>query len=198
MTINTSLDTLLSELEAFGLANDAAHTERGSRMLNITRDTGELLAVLIQARGARRLLEIGTSNGYSTLWLARAAQALQGKVVTVEQADDKYAMAQANFARAPFADVIEQILGDAGDVLRAAPDGAHDFIFLDSARSQYQSWWPQLDRVLVAGGVLVVDNASSHYEEMAAFLDGIRADPRYTTCLVPVGKGEFIAVKARS
>ena len=198
MNTRTSLDTLLSELEAFGIANDAAQTERGSRMLNITRDTGELLAVLIQARGARRLLEIGTSNGYSTLWLARAAQALQGTVVTVEQAGDKFAMAQANFARAQLAGVIEQKLGDAGDVLRAAQDGAWDFIFLDSARSQYQAWWPQLDRVLAPGGVLVVDNATSHYEEMAAFLDGIRLDTRYTTCLVPVGKGEFIAVKARN
>ena len=81
-------------------------------------------------------------------------------------------------------------------MLRDAPDGGHDFIFLDSARSQYEAWWPQLDRVLAAGGVLVVDNASSHYGEMAAFLDSIRADARYTSCLVPVGKGEFIAVKA--
>lgn len=198
MTINPTLDTLLGELEAFGLANDAAHAGRGSRMLNITRDTGQLLAVLVQARGARRLLEIGTSNGYSTLWLAHAAQGLQGTVVTVELAQDKFAMAQANFARAKLAQVIEQKLGDAGQVLREAQDGAHDFIFLDSARSLYQAWWPQLDRVLVAGGVLVVDNATSHYEEMAPFLDGIRADPRYTSCLVPVGKGEFIAVKARN
>ena len=198
MTINTSLDTLLSELEAFGIANDATHTERGSRMLNITRDTGELLAVLIQARGAQRLLEIGTSNGYSTLWLARAAQALGGKVTSVELAQDKFAMARANIERAQLSGVIEQKLADAGEVLRAAQDGAWDFIFLDSARSQYQSWWPQLDRVLVAGGVLVVDNATSHYEEMAPFLDGIRADSRYTSCLVPVGKGEFIAVKANN
>ncbi len=198
MNTRTSVDTLLSELEAFGIANDAVQTERGSRMLNITRDTGELLAVLIRARGARRLLEIGTSNGYSTLWLARAAQALQGTVVTVEQAGDKFAMAQANFARAQLAGVIEQKLGDAADVLRAAQDGACDFIFLDSARGQYQAWWPQLDRVLAPGGVLVVDNATSHYEEMAAFLDGIRLDTRYTSCLVPVGKGEFIAVKARN
>ena len=196
MRITSTVDTLLSELEAFGLANDAAHAERGSRMLNITRDTGELLAVLIQARGARRLLEIGTSNGYSTLWLARAAQGVAGTVVTVELAHDKFAMAQENFARAQLAGLIEQKLADAAEVLRVAQDGAHDFIFLDSARSQYQAWWPQLDRVLAPGGVLVVDNAISHYDEMAPFLDGIRADPRYTTCLVPVGKGEFIAVKA--
>ncbi|MGX9786824.1 O-methyltransferase [Janthinobacterium lividum] len=194
-TLDT-LDTLLSELEAFGNANDAAHVERASRMLNITRDTGELLAVMVHARGARRVLEIGTSNGYSTLWLARAVQALGGSVVTVEKAQDKFDMAHANFVRAQLQGVIGQLLADAGDVLRDAADGAYDFIFLDSARQQYESWWPQLDRVLAAGGVLVVDNASSHYADMAGFIDAIRADSRYTACLATVGKGEFIAVKA--
>lgn len=191
------LDTLLSELEAFGVANDAEHSERGRRMLNITRDTGQLLAVLMQARGARQVLEIGTSNGYSTLWLARAALGLGGKVATVELAPDKAAMAAANFERAQLQHVIEQLHGDAGAVLHEAADSAWDFIFLDSARSQYHAWWPDLDRVLAPGGVLVVDNASSHYAEMAAFLEAIGSDARYTSSLVPVGKGEFIAVKSR-
>ena len=64
------LDGLLAELEEFGKRNDGSTTERPRRMLNITRDTGELLAVLVRATMARRVLEIGTSNGYSTLWLA--------------------------------------------------------------------------------------------------------------------------------
>lgn len=115
-TQNDMIETLLDELEAFGLANDAQHTERGLRMLNITRDTGQLLAVLVQARSARRILEIGTSNGYSTLWLARAVQTLQGSLVTVEKAQDKFDMAQANFARAGVQAVIDQRLADAGRI----------------------------------------------------------------------------------
>jgi len=73
--LTTTLENLLVELEAFGQANDGATTDRPRRMLNITRDTGELLAVLVRATLARRVLEIGTSNGYSTLWLASAARA---------------------------------------------------------------------------------------------------------------------------
>ena len=84
-----SLQVLLSELERFGEANDGATAERPRRMLNITRDTGEFLSVLVQATSARRVLEIGTSNGYSTLWLARAARATGGAVTTVEVADYK-------------------------------------------------------------------------------------------------------------
>ena len=72
--MTTSLDALLKELEQFGTDNDRANAERPRRMLNITRDTGELLAVLVRATAARRVLEIGTSNGYSTLWLATAAR----------------------------------------------------------------------------------------------------------------------------
>jgi predicted O-methyltransferase YrrM len=198
MSMNESggIDALLRELEAFGEDNDHTHTQRERRMLNITRDTGALLAVLVQARGARRLLEIGTSNGYSTLWLARAARALGGAVTTVELSDYKFALAQANFARAGLGASIRPLLADAGAVLAGAADGAYDFVFLDSERSQYQAWWPQIERVLCCGGVLVVDNATSHYAEMAAFLEGIGAHAGFTSCLVPVGKGEFIAVKA--
>ena len=76
------LDPLLAELEQFGQTNDRSSTERPRRMLNITRDTGELLAVLVRATAARRVLEIGTSNGYSTLWLASAARAIGGAVMS--------------------------------------------------------------------------------------------------------------------
>ncbi|WP_317202350.1 O-methyltransferase [Janthinobacterium sp.] len=191
-----AIEHLLAELEDFGAANDARHDARAKRMLNITRDTGQLLAVLVQAGAARRVLEIGTSNGYSTLWLARAARALGGRVTTLEYAADKHALALANFARAGLQDSVQAVLAEAGGVLAETPDGAYDLVFLDSERSQYLAWWPHIARALRPGGVLVVDNATSHYGEMAAFLEGIDADPRYTSCLVPVGKGEFIAVKS--
>src|SRR2546426_7836612 len=74
------LDALLAELERFGKANDGSTTERPRRMLNITRDTGEFLAVLVRATLARRGLEIGTSHGYSTLWLAGGIPGVGGGV----------------------------------------------------------------------------------------------------------------------
>jgi predicted O-methyltransferase YrrM len=81
--VTDPLDSVLVELEQFGRANDASTTERPRRMLNITRDTGEFLAVLVRATLARRVLEIGTSNGYSTLWLASAARTIGGSVTKV-------------------------------------------------------------------------------------------------------------------
>ena len=190
------LDALLAELEQFGRTNDGSTTERPRRMLNITRDTGELLAVLVRATLARRVLEIGTSNGYSTLWLAGAARAIGGAVTTVEHSDYKVGLARANFARSGLADYISLVQDDVGGVLRSSADGAFDLIFLDSERPEYPGWWPDLARVLRPGGLLVVDNATSHPAEMAPFVALVSADPRFTTSLVPVGNGEFLAAKS--
>ena len=77
-----------------------------------------------------------------------------------------------------------------------APDASADLVFLDSARSLYLDWWPDLRRVLRAGGLLVVDNATSHAHEMADFVAAVKEDDAFGTSLVPVGKGEFLAVKA--
>lgn len=194
--MNDSLEALKAELERFGEANDAATNERSRRMLNITRDTGEFLAVLVRATSARRVLEVGTSNGYSTLWLADAAKEIGGRVTTVEFAEEKVGLAAANFARSGLATFIELVHDDAGGLLNRCDPSAYDLIFLDSERTEYPGWWPHLSRALRRGGLLIVDNATSHPEQMAPFVALVKADPGFATCLVPVGKGEFLAVKS--
>jgi predicted O-methyltransferase YrrM len=189
---------LKAALERFGETNDATTNERPRRMLNITRDTGEFLAVLVRATVARRVLEIGTSNGYSTLWLAEAARAIGGSVTTVEFADYKVGLAAANFTRSGLSPCITLLHDDAGRFLQRSDPSAYDMIFLDSERPEYPGWWPHLRRVLRPGGLLIVDNATSHVEQMAPFVALVTADPEFATCLVPVGNGEFLGVKASS
>jgi predicted O-methyltransferase YrrM len=195
---NESLESLKAELERFGESNDAATDERPRRMLNITRDTGEFLAVLVRATGARRVLEVGTSNGYSTLWLAEAARAIGGSVTTIESDANKAGLATANFRRAGLSPFITQVQDDAGQVLERSAASACDLLFLDADRSKYSAWWPQLCRVLSPSGLLIVDNATSHVDEMAPFVALVKADAEFATSLVPVGKGEFLAVKSGS
>lgn len=193
--MDAHLTSILTELATFGNTHDNDAGNHASRMLNITPDTGEFLAVLVKVMQARRILEIGTSNGYSTLWLADATGS-DGLVTTVERSQAKLALARANFARADLSDRIDQREGDAGDILRELEDGAYDLLFLDSLRTAYVAWWPDLKRVLRPGGLLVVDNATSHAGEMAEFTESVRKDGTFTTSLVPVGKGELLAVKA--
>jgi predicted O-methyltransferase YrrM len=190
-----SLEGLLAELEQFGAANDSAVSDRPRRMLNITRDTGEFLAVLVRATAARRVLEIGTSNGYSTLWLAHAVRGVGGMVTTVELSDFKVGLAARNFARSGLAPFIVQVQDDAGHVLSRQRDAAFDMIFLDSERPEYPGWWPDIRRVLRPGGLLVADNATSHPEQMAPFIALVKADAGFLASIVPVGNGEFLATR---
>ena len=194
--MDNSLQNLLSELEQFGEENDQGTSERSQRMLNITRDTGEFLAVLIRATLARRVLEIGTSNGYSTLWLADACNAIGGKVTTVELSEHKYNLAAENFKRSNLSSTIRQVQENAADFLSKSDEGVYDLIFLDSERVEYPGWWPDLKRVIRPGGLLVADNALSHPDEIKAFILMVEADPDFTTSLVPVGKGEFLATRS--
>ncbi|WP_386083380.1 O-methyltransferase [Vreelandella sp. F11] len=193
--MSENLQELLTELEQFGQQNDAAISERPRRMLNITRDTGEFLSVLVQATNAQRVLEIGTSNGYSTLWLAQAVQRIGGQVTTVELSEFKLEIAAKNFARSGLSEVITQHRGEAGGLLESLDDASFDLLFLDSKRSDYVQWWPNIQRALRKGGLLVVDNATSHADEMADFMELVSADPDFTTCSVPVGNGEFLATR---
>lgn len=190
-----TLEALKRELELFGERHDAETAHHGQRMLNITRDTGEFLGVLVRATGAKRVLEVGTSNGYSTLWLAEAVRDLGGKVMTLEQQESKRMLALANFERAGLLSWIELVGGDAEATLEKLAPGSIDLLFLDADRSRYQGWWPQLQRLLAPRGLLVVDNALSHAHELADWREEVEADPRFATSLVPVGKGEWLVTR---
>ena len=128
------LSALLKELEHFGHENDARTKDRSQKMLNITPDTGQFLLLLIRALKAKRVLEIGTSNGYSTLWLAHAVQPLDGSVTTLEISPSKADMARANFAQAGLQAWTDLKVLDAGEFIQQQPNEIFDFVFLDSDR----------------------------------------------------------------
>lgn len=177
------LRALLEELAAFGRAHDAREPEHARRMLNITPDTG-----------ARRILEIGTSNAYSTIWLAWAATRTDGHVTTVERSAEKAVMARANLTRAGLLERVTLCQGAALDVLPSLP-GPFDFIFLDADRPNYLAYLDLILPRLRPGGLLVTDNAVSHAAEMDAYLARLRSDPRLASVTVPIGNGEELTYK---
>ncbi|WP_415898524.1 O-methyltransferase [Neptuniibacter sp. QD48_11] len=188
------LEILLNDLEQIGLKHDKVQSERSKKYLNITRDTGEFLAVLIKATNAKTVLEIGTSNGYSTLWLASSLPD-EGHVFTIENNSCKIDEASENFRQAQLNSKITQLDGDVVDLLPKLPQNI-DFIFLDADRSQYLSIAEQLFSLLREGGLLVCDNAVSHKEELEGFNAWIANQSNLSTSLVPVGKGELLVYKA--
>src|SRR5262249_53878701 len=153
---------------------------------------GRFLWFLTHAVRARGVLEIGTSRGVSTLWLADAVRSTGGHVTSVDTDADAQRAAAAALARAGVAAHITLRLADGGRVLADAPDAAVDLLFLDAERTEYAGWWPHPARVLRPGGVLVADNATSHPAEIAPLRELLESDPRFAVTTLEIGKGELV------
>ena len=192
--MDSALLTLLEQLARFGSDNDARETERPKRMLNITADTGRLLWVLVRAVRATRILEIGTSNAFSTIWLADAARETGGRVTTLELLPSKVALARENLRLAGLADHVDIREGRAADTLPTLP-GPFDLVFLDANRPDYLQYLELVVPKLVPGGLLVADNVVSHAAELGEYLARVKSDPRLFSVTIPIGNGEEISFK---
>jgi predicted O-methyltransferase YrrM len=186
----------LDELYAHGRAHDEAREERLERLRNVEPETAELLGVLVRAMGAERVLEIGTSNGYSTIWLGDAAEAVGGSVVSLEIEPERTAQALDNLTQAGVHKLVELRTQDAAEALAEFADDAWDLIFLDAERREYASYWPDLVRVLRPRGLLVVDNTLSHARELVEFSELVYSEAGVTSTLVTVGAGVLLVVKS--
>ena len=194
--MDTALLRLLDDLSAFGEANDARETARPRLMLNITPDTGRLLWILVRLARPQRILEVGTSNAYSTIWLADAARAVGARVVTLEVNPDKARLARQNLARAGVADVVEIVEGPAQEAL-ARLSGPFEIVFLDADRASYLGYVEAVLPKMPAEALLVADNVISHAAELANYLARVKSHPDLFSVTLPVGKGEEVSFKLR-
>lgn len=195
--MDTQLRPLLDALYADGLAHDAAQSDRLLRRRNLEPDAAELLALVVRMIGARHVLEIGTSNGYSTIWLAEAVADTGGQVVSVDSlpADE----ARENLGRTGLSAQVELVTGDGGTHLAGLDDGSVDLLFLDAERTQYAGWWPHPARVLRPGGVLAIDNVLAPApDELTDFLALVTGDDRLVGTTVAIGKGLHLAWRRAS
>ena len=175
--------------------HDAALSDRVERFRNVEPPTAELLAVLIRAAGARRILELGTSNGYSTIWLADAAESTGGGVVTVDVDPVRTELASENLRVAGVEALVELRVEDAAETISRSEDGEWEFIFLDAGRPAYPRYLRDLVRTLAPRGLLAIDNVESHAHELVDFTSLIEAEPALTQTVVPVGAGLRLAVR---
>jgi len=190
-TVRRTIDELFLAAEQ----HDAGREDRLDRWRVLDPDAGRFLWFLAQAVGARTIVEVGTSRGVSTLWLADAARSTGGGVLSLDVDAAAQADARRSVAHAGLADRVTFRVQDAGAALADLADDAVDLLFLDAERTEYPSWWPHPVRVLRPGGVLVADNALSHPDEIAPLRALLEQDPRITTTTVGVGKGELLALR---
>lgn len=193
--VDSHLRELLTALYSDGEQFDATQADRLQRRRNLEPDAAEFLWWLVQATGARTVLEIGTSNGYSTIWLADALRQTGGRLVSVDTDPATQADAHTNLGEAGLADLVDLRVGDGGVELAKRADGELDLLFLDAERTEYPSWLPDMVRSVRVGGLIVVDNSISHASEVAPVRTSFDEDDRLVTTLLDVGKGELMAVK---
>ncbi len=188
------LREFLRELEEKGLQNDARATERPRMMLNLEPASAQLISILVRASGVMRAVEIGTSNAYSTIWLAWSLAPAGGNIVSIDRNPDKHVLARENLRRANFLDRVELRTGDAAEIVRQL-EGPFDLVFLDADRrnfpEQIQILLPKLSRK----ALVIADNVLSHPEEIAEYLKLISSLPDFQHTIVPVGKGLSIAYR---
>ena len=154
----------------------------------IPRIEGELLHHIALSSNAKRIVEIGTSYGFSGLWWGAALKLTGGQLHTIDMDRKKYDSSRLTFDRAGLTGTIINYLGDAREVI-AKIEGPIDLAFIDadkpSCRAYFDLIWPRLRR----GGSIITDNATTHREELAEYIVYVRSVPSASSSEVAVGNG---------
>jgi len=169
-------------------------------LLEVGEEAANLLVDLIVGAGAKTIVELGTSFGYSTLFLANAAKRTGGKVYTYELAAEKQAYAKERLAEAGLADLVDWRLGDAVALLEGQP-GPVDFVFIDLWKDLYIPCFETLYPRLADGAIVVADNMlfpEQSLPDAVAYRAAVRAKPDMEAVLLDIGNGLDIGCKIKS
>jgi predicted O-methyltransferase YrrM len=168
-------------------------TPSEQRLRQVPRETGKFLGLLAASAPDGTYLEIGTSAGYSTLWLALACRVLNRKLVTFEILEEKVCLAKQTFSEAKIENIVELIRGDARDYLQNYKNIS--FCFLDAEKEVYADCYEKVVPNMISGGLLIADNAISHKEILTPMIERVLNDGRVDALVVPIGNGELVCRK---
>lgn len=183
----------MRHLESIDAADRTDGTHQRERLRQIPPETGKFLAITAASAPAGDIIEIGTSAGYSTMWLALAARHTGRKIITFELMSNKIALATETFKQASVEDVVTLVHGDALELLKDYHDVA--FCFLDAEKEIYRACYDLVLPNMVAGGLLAADNAINQRDKMDGMIEYAETDPRTDALVVPVGKGVLLSRK---
>jgi len=196
--LDPKIEQVLAEYDARSAAERPLHEagwdaddRRNQLLLRVGPETGRLVNILIKGSGARRILEVGTSYGYSTVWLAEAARATGGRVMTLDLAQYKQDYARERLARAGLAEEVEWHTGDALELLRRMP-GPFDFVLIDLWKDLYIPCFELLVPKLAPRALVVADNMlypPHALPDANAYRARVRREPKFESVLLEVGSG---------
>lgn len=180
----------MQTLEEMDVRDQQDGTPLPDRLRQIPPETGRFLAILAATAPPGRLVEIGTSGGYSTLWLSLACRGAGRTITTFEVSPAKIAVARETFLDAGVTDLVDLVEGDALEYLAGLHDVA--FCFLDAEKELYSASYEAVVPNLVPGGLLVADNTINHRKTLQPMIDRAMADRRVDAVDVPIGMGELV------
>lgn len=180
-------------LESLDARDRIDGTPRMERLRQIPPETGRFLAFMASMVPDGHLIEVGTSAGYSTLWLSLAARRSNRKIITFEYLEEKAEMARETFGRTETEEIITLIEDDALNHQDKFKNAA--FCFLDAEKEVYRSCYDMMIPNLVSGGLLIADNVISHKDELQSLVDHSEADERVDAVVVAIGKGLLVCRK---
>jgi predicted O-methyltransferase YrrM len=181
--VDQERNALLEEIYAYGQENGG--------MWNVSPDAGRFFHLMLQSVVAKRVLEIGTSNGYSTLWMVDALEKTGGWLTTLEQDARKVELATRNLERAGLDERVEIIHGDARETIQNL-DKRFDFVFIDADKESYEHYLTHALKRVRPGAIIVADNVDSHASELTGFLGMIERDPWLEDVHLPYGGGQVM------
>ena len=165
---------------------------------NIPRKTGVLLNMFIKMMNAQSVLEIGTSNGYSGIWLSKALKETGGRLTTIEFYEKRQSVAKENFKKCGVDDIIRTIEGSACEIIKNfAPEEKFDFVFIDASKREYIDYYRLIKPHLTSKAMIVADNIISHAEKVKDFVDAIDADDEFQYEIIEVPGGILAAYKGK-
>lgn len=169
---------------------------------NIDRNTANFLNMLIKIHNSKNALELGTSNGYSGIWLADALKHTGGKLTTIEFWDKRQSVARENFRLCNVDDIIETKLGSAllildemGSEIEQGLREPFDFIFIDANKLEYIQYFHKVDPLLKSGGIIAADNTISHAKKVEPYLKALVEHPSYQNQMLNFEAGLFVSLK---
>ena len=183
----------MNYLESLDSKDRADGTPRMERLRQIPPETGKFLSILAAGAPNGKFLEIGTSGGYSTMWIALACIERGIKIKTFEILKEKIKLAKETFRESKMAKYVELIEGDARDFLKEEKNIS--FCFLDAEKEVYDECYDLIIPNMVKGGLLVADNAINHYDTLKPMIEKALSDERVDALIVPIGKGELLCRK---
>jgi len=202
-----SISKVLDELEIQSTLEKSRkiNVSPKDRMLAITKETGELLNMILRLKNAKNMLEVGMSTGYSTIWCAEVIAEQSGKIITIEQNESKIKRAKDNFQKAGISDTITIKKGLAMQVLTELNSDQKykdffDFVLIDADKENVIKYFDLILPMVSVGGLIVTDNMlypEKFRSSMKEFSNYLKENPKLRTITLPIGNGEEMTIKLK-